>query len=284
MHLEDGCTVLKAGVAYVDLAVEAASTQQGLVEHVGTVGGGQHNHAAVVAEAVHLGEQLVERVLALIVGGKVVLAAAGAPYGVDLVDKDDAGSLLLGLAKHVAHAAGTHAHKHLDKVAASHREERHLRLAGHSLGQQRLARAWRTHQQDALGDGAAQVGVLLGVFEKLHNLGHLFFLFFHTGHVGKGDFLALVLVLDVELGTAAAHAEHTAAATAAHAAHHPYPEHDKQHKGQRAQQHARVVAVAGILDLAVELAGLAPLVDVVVHLVARGDAGSHRALHTLLRP
>ena len=50
-----------------DPAVEAPGPQQRLVEHVGPVGRGDHDHARVGGEAVHLGEDLVQRLLALVV-------------------------------------------------------------------------------------------------------------------------------------------------------------------------------------------------------------------------
>ena len=50
-----------------DLPVESPGPQQRRVEHVRPVGGGQHDHALVAGEAVHLGEDLVQRLLALVV-------------------------------------------------------------------------------------------------------------------------------------------------------------------------------------------------------------------------
>jgi hypothetical protein len=50
-----------------DLAVEPARSAQGWVEGVWPVGGGQHDHAVGRLEAVHLGQQLVEGLLALVV-------------------------------------------------------------------------------------------------------------------------------------------------------------------------------------------------------------------------
>ena len=43
----------------------------------------------------------------------LVLGVAVAADGVDLVNEDDAGRVLLGGGKQVAHAPGAHAHKHL---------------------------------------------------------------------------------------------------------------------------------------------------------------------------
>jgi hypothetical protein len=53
-------------------------------------------------EAVHLDEQLVERLLALFVAERG--AAAAAPDGVELVDEDDAGAVALGFAEQLADA------------------------------------------------------------------------------------------------------------------------------------------------------------------------------------
>ena len=55
--------------------------------------------------------------------------AAMAADGVDFVDKDDAGRVLLGLFEHVAHAGGADADEHLDEVRARNGEERHVGLA-----------------------------------------------------------------------------------------------------------------------------------------------------------
>ena len=46
----------------------------------------------------------------------LVLGVAVAADGVDLVNEDDAGRVLLGGSKQVAHAPGAHAHKHLRLV------------------------------------------------------------------------------------------------------------------------------------------------------------------------
>ena len=68
-------------------------------------------------EAVHLDEQLVQRLLALVVAAAEAGAAMAADR-VDFVDEDDAGRVLLGLLEHVAHARSADADEHLDEVGA----------------------------------------------------------------------------------------------------------------------------------------------------------------------
>src|SRR3546814_7024735 len=77
-----------------------------------------------------LDQKLVRRLFPLVVAA----AQAGAPMaadGVDLVDEDDAGRVLLALLEHVADARRADADEHLDEIGARDGEERHVRLAGH---------------------------------------------------------------------------------------------------------------------------------------------------------
>ena len=71
------------------LSIEPAGPQQRRIENVGTIGRRDDDDALVGREAVHLDEQLIERLLALFVAERV--AAAAAADGVELVDEDDAG-------------------------------------------------------------------------------------------------------------------------------------------------------------------------------------------------
>ena len=87
MHLEDVAALGEVWEVYVYLAVETSCTQKGLVEHVDAVGGSEDDDTGVGAEAVHLGEQGVQRVLSLVVAAHSRVAAAGTADGVNLVDK-----------------------------------------------------------------------------------------------------------------------------------------------------------------------------------------------------
>ena len=169
VHLEDLLAADQVGTVDGDLPVEAAGAQQRRVEDVGPVGRGDQDDAALDVEAVHLDEQLVQRLLALVVAAAEAGAAVAAD-GVDLVDEDDGGRVGLGLLEQVADAAGADADEHLDEVRAGDRVERHARLAGDGTGEQRLAGAGRAVQQHALGDLGAD-GLELGrVLEELLDL------------------------------------------------------------------------------------------------------------------
>ncbi len=200
MDIENLYTVLEFGEVDCNLTVEASGTQKGFVKNVGTVGGGEDNHTTVGAETVHLGEELVERIFALVVGTHVGVLATRTAHGVNLVDKHDAGSLLLGLAEEVADTRCTHADKHLDKIGARHREERHVGLAGNSLGKKGLTSSGRAYKQCALGYLAAKVGVTLRVAKKLDNLAYLGLGFGESGNILERNICSLTFLKDLGLG------------------------------------------------------------------------------------
>ena len=132
MHLEDLDAARDVGAVHRHLPVKAAGAQQRRVEHVGAVSGGQHDDTGVALKAVHLSQQLVDRLLALVVAAAHA-GAALAPDGVDLVDEDDAGRLGLGLLEEVTHARGADADKELDELGGGAGEERRAGLTSDSL-------------------------------------------------------------------------------------------------------------------------------------------------------
>src|SRR5919109_1350418 len=76
--------------------------------------------------------------------------------GIDLVDEDDAGSVLLALLEQVAHAAGAHADEHLYEVGTGDRKEGNVGFTGDGAREQSLPCAWRAHHQNAFGNAAAE--------------------------------------------------------------------------------------------------------------------------------
>src|SRR4026209_1949188 len=86
---------------------------------------GNEDDAFVALEAVHLDQQLVQRLLALVVAAAETGAAMTADR-VDLVDEDDAGSVLLALLEQIPNARRADADEHLDEVGSADGEEGHV--------------------------------------------------------------------------------------------------------------------------------------------------------------
>ncbi len=246
MDAENLFAAADVGLVHEHLAIEAAGAQQRRVEHLGPIGGAHDDDPFARIEAVHLGQQLVQRLLALFVAAHRALHAHF-PERVELVDEDDAGGLGLGLAEQIAHASGADADEHLDEFGSAQAEERHLRLAGDGLGEQRLARAGRADEQHALRYAAADVRVLLRMLEELDDFHQLLFGFVDAGHVAEAH---LHVVLRINLRAAARERHHAAFGTA-HLAEKEAPERHEQHqRNDPAQQLGQppVHQLAGVLD------------------------------------
>ena len=172
VHFEDLHALFLRGERDDDLAVEAAGTQQRRVEDVGTVRRGHHHDALGRLEAVHLGEHLVERLLALVVA-TTEPGAALATDGVDLVDEDDRRRLLARGLEEIAHPGRADTHEHLHEVGAGDRDERHAGLARDRAGDERLAGAGRPDEEHALRDARPDLLEALRELQEVDDLGDL---------------------------------------------------------------------------------------------------------------
>ena len=115
MDLQYRLAAADIGQADIHLTVETAGTQQRVIEDIRAVRRRHDYDALVAAEAVHLNEQLVERLLALVVSAAEAAASLAAD-SVDLIDEDDRRSDLLCLLEQVAHTACADADIELDEV------------------------------------------------------------------------------------------------------------------------------------------------------------------------
>jgi hypothetical protein len=193
VHAEDLLTALHVRARHHHLTVEAAGAQQRRVEHVGPVGGGDQDHALVGLEAVHLDEQLVEGLLALVVSAAEAGAAVTADR-VDLVHEDDAGRVLLALLEEVAHARARR-RRRTSRRSRSPRSRRTARSPRRRWPWPAAScRCRGPDEQDALGDLAAELLELLRVLQELDDLPQLFLGLVDTRHVLERH---LVLLLEI---------------------------------------------------------------------------------------
>src|SRR5688572_21296166 len=129
MHFEDGAPSRDIRPVQDHLAVESAWPQERGVEYVGSVRGGDDDDVGGAVEAVHLNQDLIERLLALI----MTTAQTGstlAANSINLINEDDTRRVALGLIEQVPHTAGADTDEHLDKFGTTDTEERHAGLTG----------------------------------------------------------------------------------------------------------------------------------------------------------
>ena len=174
VEAEDRAAPIQVGCIDGHPAIESTGAQQRRVQDIGAVGRGDHDHGAIGIEAVHLHQQLVERLLALLVGAHLG-ATALAPQGIDLIEKEDAGRVLLGVTKQISNARGADANEHLDEVRAAQREVGNARFAGDCPREQGLPGAGWANQEDPARHPGPELPKTLGRFEKLDDFLQLAF-------------------------------------------------------------------------------------------------------------
>ena len=114
VHLENLLAAFLCRTVDSDVAIETTRSHERRVEHVRPVCCGNDNHRRRLLKAVHLTENLVERLLALIVSAAKSRTAV-TPDGVDFIDEDDAGRVVLRVLKQVSDTTRPDTHKHLNE-------------------------------------------------------------------------------------------------------------------------------------------------------------------------
>ncbi len=193
MHLQYRLTVTAVRQPDVHPTVKPAGTQQGRIQHIGTVGGRQHNDILPLFKAIHLHQNLVECLLALVMPAAHAGTAA-APHGVNLVNKDNARGVFLSLGEQIAHPASANTDKHLHELRAGNAEERRVGFPGHRPREHRLTGSRRADQQHSFGDAGVQRLELFRKFQEFHDFFQILLSLVRTSDVFENDFLFLVAV------------------------------------------------------------------------------------------
>ena len=234
VNFEYRLSAANVGKIDVYLSVESARTHERGIENVGTVGSRHYDDMFVGLETVHSDEQLVERLLALVVAAAHARAALTADR-VDLVYKHYARRVLFCLFKQIAHARRAHADEHFHKVRAGLAEKRHVRLARNGFCKQCFTRSGRTYQQHAVRHARAHSSEFLRIFEKFDNLFEFLFFFFRARNVRKA-YLQLILLL--RFGPAEIH---RLLVRIVHRSEHEYHEHHEQDQPERGNDVVRYI-------------------------------------------
>ena len=186
MHLQDCQAAFGGRQIHHNLAVKTTRTRQRRVQHIHAVGRRHHNHAAIAFKAIHLDQHGIQRLLTFVMA-TANARKTGSANRVNFVNKEDARRILLGLGKHITHAACTDAHKHFHEVRTANGEEGHICFARDRLRQQGLTRSRRPHQEHTLRHLTANLFEPLRRLQEVHNFLNLFLRLIHACHIGEAN-------------------------------------------------------------------------------------------------
>ena len=187
MDLQDLHAAFLVGWMDDDLPVESSRSKQSRIEDVWPVGGGQDDDAFMAGKAIHLGQDLIQGLFALVVTAESPRTAARAANRVDLIDEDDCWSDLPRLRKQLADPTGPDTDDHLDELRGAGAEERDLRLARGGPRQQRLPGTRSSGQQHTLRSAGAEATILFGILQEVDDLVDFRLDFVDTGDIVKRD-------------------------------------------------------------------------------------------------
>ena len=152
--------------------------------------------------------------------------------GVDFIDEDDAGRILLGLLKHVTHTACADADEHFHKIRTGNGEERHIGFAGDGTRQKCLTRAGRADQQHAARNLTAEALEFLRITQEFDDFLEILLGFVHACNVIERH-AAMGFRQKLGLGFAKAHRTTRAAL---HLPHEKQPDaENEEHRQKRAE-------------------------------------------------
>ena len=186
VDFQDRFPAAQIRTADYDLTVKTPRTQERRIQNIRAVRRRERNNAFVRAEAIHLDQELVQRLFTFI----MTAAEAGAALATDRIDfinKDDAGRVLLRLDKQIADAGRADTDKHFDEVRAADTEKRHIRFAGNGFRQERFTGTGRTEEQDAFRNPRADGVIFTRMFQEINDFRQFLFGFFFAGDIGKGN-------------------------------------------------------------------------------------------------
>src|SRR5260370_33296479 len=91
-------------------------------------------------------------------------------HGVNFVDKDNAGCVLLALLEQIANPASADADEHLHEIRTGNAEERNVGFTSHRASQQSLAGTRMTDQQHTFRNASPQLLKFSRLAQKLDDL------------------------------------------------------------------------------------------------------------------
>src|SRR5581483_1789241 len=103
VNLQNAFTTAHVWTRDDDTSIKSTGSKQRRIQNVRTVRRSDQDNAIVRFKAIHFDEQLIKSLFALIVTTAQARAAMTTD-GVNLIDEDDAGRILLALLEQVAHA------------------------------------------------------------------------------------------------------------------------------------------------------------------------------------
>mmetsp|Transcript_29281 Transcript_29281/g.113541 ORF Transcript_29281/g.113541 Transcript_29281/m.113541 type:complete len:334 (-) Transcript_29281:802-1803(-) len=168
VNLENVNTTLEVWEFHIDPPIEATGSKKSLIQDIRPVCRSDHNDTIIAFEAVHFDQNLVERLLTLVIATGNACASLP-PDSINFVDEDDARSVLLRLTEQISHTRCTHANEHFHKLGSRDGEERHSCFSGNSPRKESLSGSRGTFQDHTPRDLCSELAERIGLLQEAND-------------------------------------------------------------------------------------------------------------------
>lgn len=148
VNLHDSCTSLLVRERQLNFSIETARSQQSRVQDIRSICGGNNLNAVILGKTIKLIQELKHGTMNF---SRLILTAASLGTNcIELINKDDGGSLLSGKLESISDHLGTITDKHLHKLWSSEFEECCLCLGRTCSRHHGLSGTWRAVHKETL--------------------------------------------------------------------------------------------------------------------------------------
>mmetsp|Transcript_16893 Transcript_16893/g.29072 ORF Transcript_16893/g.29072 Transcript_16893/m.29072 type:complete len:407 (+) Transcript_16893:208-1428(+) len=172
VNAKDTSTSPEVGKVHSDLPVETSRTKECLIKNVNPVGGCNGDNSRVSIESIHLYQNLVNSLFPLIVSTSESSTTLTSD-SIDLINEDNAGSVLLRLREDVTDTRRSNTNEHLNELRSRDGDEGHSSLTSNSLGKKGLTSTGRSIKDNSPWNSAAVLRVHLRLLQEINNLSQL---------------------------------------------------------------------------------------------------------------
>ena len=217
MDFQNIHTTLKIRQFHRNTTVKSSRTEQCRVKRIRLVGRCQNDNTFGTVKSIHFREQLIQRLLTLIVAADASVTFLA--DRIDLVDKDDTRCFLACLFEQVTHFCSTHTDKHFNKLRTGDREEWYVRLTCNCFCQQCFTGSRRAYKQCTFWHRCSDLLIFAWIVKEIYDLCKQFFCFFLSCHIGEFD-AACGFYIDLGIALCAKHHGVHRVCPVTHLAHH----------------------------------------------------------------
>mmetsp|Transcript_27199 Transcript_27199/g.39835 ORF Transcript_27199/g.39835 Transcript_27199/m.39835 type:complete len:387 (+) Transcript_27199:1186-2346(+) len=173
-------TAIFIGNTNVNFTIKTSKTTKSRINSVGAVGTSNNNDGSTLFQPIHERKHLTNNTSFYLPIGLFTFWC----NGINLINKDNAGGILLGLGEDITDTGSSHSNKHLYEFGTGDGDEGNTSLTSNGLGKKSLTCSGRTIQDNSSGNSASVLGVNLRLLQKVNNLNQ-----FHLGSITSGDIL-----------------------------------------------------------------------------------------------